>query len=254
MHRLAGNHDLVVNTSGVEDVRLIQAAAPAAYLDVSATGRALAEMRAAAAPSQRVLLGAGLVPGLSTMLIAALPTVPGDSVDLAVILGTGEQHGPAAVTWTAGLAGQPVFQPPEGHPVLNFREHRMLPAERGIRRYLRADFPDHVLADPAQAITVRSYLAVGDRATTRALGWVGRVPKLAPLLARAPHWGDDRWSLIGVNRRTGAQISARGRGQSHATGVLAALGADALMRHADVAVHTMADLVPLGAVPDLSSR
>lgn len=253
LRRLAEAHDLVVNASGVEDVRLVRAAAPAAYLDVSATGRALTELRSAAVPGQRVLLGAGLVPGLSTMLIDALPTAPGDSIDLAVVLGTGEPHGPAAVTWTAGLAGRPVFQPPDGRPVMNFREHRVLPADRGIRRYLRADFPDHVLVDPARALAIRSYLAVGNRVTTRALAWVGRVPRLAPLLARTPHWGDDRWSVIGVNRRTGTQIGARGRGQSRATGVLAALGADALMRHPSATIHTMADLVPLSAVPNLGA-
>lgn len=252
--RHAGSHDVVINASGVEDPGIVRAAAPAAYVDISATGRALAAMREAAVPGQAVLLWAGLVPGLSTMLVAALPTQHGDDVDLAVILGTGERHGPAAIEWTAALAGQPVFSPPERETVMNLREWRRLPSQRGPRGYFRADFPDHWLADAGRGIRVRSYLAAGGALTTAALGLVGRFPRLAPLLARAPHLGTERWSLVVQNRRTGARVSAAGVRQSRAAGVLAALGAEALVRGGVSGVVTMADTLRLDAVPELFSN
>ncbi|WP_198677598.1 NAD-dependent epimerase/dehydratase family protein [Leucobacter luti] len=247
----AARYDVVVNASGVEDPRLVVAAAPAAYVDISATARTLVGISEAARPGQRVLLGAGLAPGLSTMLVAALPTRPGDDVDLGVILGTGERHGPAAVSWTADLAGQPVFAPPEGGVVVNLRERRTLPAPDGTRSYLRADFPDHVLADGARGIRVRSYLAVGDRATTAALGLVGRSPRLAPLMARAPQLGSARWSLTAVNRRTGVAVAAAGEGQSRATGVLTALGVVALLDRGPDRAVSLASLLDLADLPAL---
>ena len=253
LHALARTHELVINASGIEDAGLVSAVAPTAYVDITATGRVLAELRDAALPGQRVLLGAGLVPGLSTMLIAELPTKAGDDIDLGVILGSGERHGPAAVAWTAALAGRAVFAPPERDLVVNLRESRRLTAPGGTRRYLRADFPDHVLLGSARDIRVRSYLALGDRLTTAALGLVGRVPRLARAVARAPHLGDDRWSLVARNRRTGEQRAASGRGQSRTTGILTALGADALVRRSTAGVVTLADLLELDALPDFAA-
>lgn len=249
--RLGADHDVVINAAGIEDPRLVGAVAPAVYVDVSATASYLEDVRVAAAPGQTVVLGAGLAPGLSTVLVQEVGARPGDEVDVAILLGSGERHGPAAVEWTAGLAGRDLFDPPEGTAVANLRERRLLPSPSGPRTHLRADFPDHVLVGRRRGITVRSYLAVGSRATTLALAGVGRVPRLAPLMGRAPHVGDDRWSLTAVNRRTGLHLTTHGRGQSRATGVLTALAAVAARQQLPGEVVSTADLIGVTELPDL---
>lgn len=247
----ASTHDVVINASGVENSALAAASFPAAFVDISATGRYLERLAAESAPGQSVLLGAGLAPGLSTLLVHALPKRVSDEIDLGIALGTGEAHGPAAVAWTAGLAGAPLHAPPERRAITNLRELRRLPSPTGPRSYLRADFPDHALLGAAQNVTVRSYLATGNRPTTAALGLVGRAPRLAPLLAQVPHWGSAEWSLVAVNRRTGTLLSARGLGQSRATGVLTALGAVALHAASPGRAVNTADVLTLDEVPDL---
>ena len=251
---VAAGYDVVINASGVELPELAAACAPAAFVDISATGRYLEALTAAVPAGQSVLVGAGLAPGLTTLLVHALATRPGDEVDLGIALGTGEAHGPAAVAWTAGLAGSAVHRAPEPGVVPNLRGARRLPSPTGERSYLRADFPDHVLPGVPTGITVRSYLATGGRATTRALGLVGRFPRLAPLLARVPHWGSAEWSLVAVNRRTGTALSVRGTGQSRATGVLTALGAAALVANAPGRGVSTAELIQMSAVPDLRDQ
>lgn len=249
--QLAQQHDVVINASGREDPRLVAAVQGKPYVDISATARFIDEARQNVSPGQSVLLGAGLVPGLSTLLIASLATKPGDEVDLGIVLGTGERHGPAAVEWTAALAGELLHAPPEGGAIPNFSERRRLPSATGPRKYLRTDFPDHLLIGAANQVTVRSYLAVGDAGTTAALRLVGMAPRLAPLLAKFPHLGNDLWSLTAVNRRTSTQLAVQGNGQSRATGILTAIAAVRLLEQLPGRIVTAADLLELQEIPDL---
>lgn len=221
--------DIVVNASGIEDVGLVRAVAPTALVEVSATGRYLQRLRETAPAGVTVVLGAGLIPGLSTVLVDELTTRQGDDVDLFVMLGSGEDHGAAARAWTLGLAAADLTDPPEGVAVRNFLEARRVPA--GTRApvghpYRRADFPDHLLADPARGIAVRSYLAMSSRAETKALGLLARAPGLAPLARLVPQFGGSEWRLLATVRRTGESIAAHGIGQSRATGTLVADAAE----------------------------
>ncbi|WP_053352413.1 NAD-dependent epimerase/dehydratase family protein [Leucobacter musarum] len=267
----ARQHDVVINASGIERAEIagVLATAGTPLVDISATGAYLHELATAsragartAAPSTAapepepgptVVLGAGIAPGLSTALVADLlekhdvsrataPTTGAPEIDVAVTLGAGEVHGPAALAWTAGLAGRAVYGAPEPHAVQNFIERRTLPTAIGPRRFLRADFPDHVLLAtpprPGATPAIRSYLSTGSRLATAALGLVGRVPALRSLAARAPHIGDERWEIRAIDRATGAHRIATGSGQSRATGIIAA--------HAAIAA---ADQPRLGAVP-----
>ncbi|WP_053386342.1 NAD-dependent epimerase/dehydratase family protein [Leucobacter japonicus] len=265
----ARQHDVVINASGIERAEIagVLAAAGTPFVDISATGaylyelaaasragtRAAASSAAAPEPGPTVVLGAGIAPGLSTALVADLLeaharsratalTVSAPEIDVAVTLGAGEVHGPAALAWTAGLAGRAVYGAPEPHPVQNFIESRTLPTAIGPRRFLRADFPDQVLlaTPPPTGATpaIRSYLSTGSRLATAALGLVGRVPALRSLVARAPHIGDERWEIRAIDRATGKHRLATGSGQSRATGIIAA--------HAAIAA---AEQPRLGAVP-----
>lgn len=241
---LAAAHDVVVNASGVERADLATATGPTPLVDISATSANLVALRAHA--TGPVVLGAGLVPGLSTIMVRDLNACAGDDVDVLVMLGSGERHGPAAVAWTAGLVGADVHRPPEGGRVRNLRERRRAVGPDGrTRSYLRADFPDHVLLGGPGAPLIRSYLALSSTPVTAALGLVGRLPVLRGVLGRAPHVGSDAWHVLARNRRTGDVRRAAGAGQSEATGRLTALAAERVEGSGGTGAMTMADLVSL---------
>ncbi len=214
--------DAIVNASGIEDQELRSLAAQTAFIDTSA-GSAYLDRLATVPSSAPTVLGAGIAPGVSTLLAAALDASDGDDVDIAVVLGTGEHHGPAAVAWTAALAGADVHRPAEGHPVRNLREQRRFPFAGRNRLHLRADFPDHVLLPH---LRVRSYLSLTSPSAVAGLALVGRFPALRGLLSAAPHWGDDRWQVTAAHRRSGRSLTVGGYGQSTATGEFAALAAE----------------------------
>lgn len=241
--RLTRQHDVLINASGVEDIRLAAVGA-SVLVEISATPAYLRQLAANADPAATVVLGVGLAPGLSTVLLDSLAASPDDELDLGVLLGTGERHGTAAVEWTVGLVGRSLHEPPECESVPNLLSRRRLPGPGGtVRSYLRADFPDHLLlAD--RGVSVRSYLAVGNRAATSMLGIVARFPQLTNVLRATPHVGGDNWYLVAVNRRTGQQATTVGRGQSSATAALTVLTVSHAAR-ASSGVATMADLVNL---------
>lgn len=231
----AAGHRLVINASGAETPVIARHLRGAQLLDISASAGYLAAL-AEQDPAAALVLGVGLAPGLTTMLLRALETAPGDELDAAIMLGSGEQHGPAAVAWTAGLLGSDLAEAAEGGRIRNLRERRAFPdgpASSGSRGYLRADFPDHTLlrlAGAEPAARVRSYLALSSRAMTASLAALARVPRLAGLFSVVPPLGDERWAITAVNRRTGEARRAEGRTQSRATAELTAATAMAALR------------------------
>ncbi len=240
--------DAVVNVSGVEDVGLAAAAGSVPFVDISATSSYLDRL-VGTATSTPLLVGVGLAPGVSTVMVASLDVVDGDEVDVGIELGAGEHHGAAAVEWTAALVGRPVFDPPESTPVLNLHAHRVLVGAAGRRRrHLRADFPDHVLVGRRKGLEVRSHLCLTSRSATAALELAGRLPGAGALLRHAPHLGSSDWGVVAINRRTGQRRALRGTGQSRATGVLTAAATDRLLRTSAAGDITMADLFTLDEV------
>lgn len=236
----ASGCDVVINTSGRDDLDLARDLAGIPYVDTSASTAYLAELRRLAGPATRVI-GAGIAPGVSTVLAAALDPQPGDEIDISVLLGTGEVHGPAAVAWTADLAGRAVYRAPEREPIRNYRERRRMAVDGRSRLHLRTDFPDHVLLE-ASGATIRTYLTLGSPLATAGLAVVGAMPALRGILAAAPHWGDDRWRVAARSRRTGQTLEAAGFGQSLATGEFAALAAIRAAGRPGLGAVTMADL------------
>ncbi|KUF07273.1 NAD-dependent epimerase/dehydratase family protein [Leucobacter sp. G161] len=238
----ASGCDVVINASGREDLELARALAVAGtpYVDTSAGTAYLDGLRHLPGSATRVV-GAGIAPGVSTVLAAALDPQPGDEIDISVLLGTGEAHGPAAVAWTADLAGRSLHRAPEGEPIANYRERRRMDVDGRPRMHLRTDFPDHVLLD-ATGATIRTYLTLGSPLATAGLALVGAVPALRGILAAAPHWGDDRWRVAATNRRTSRMLEAAGFGQSRATGEFAALAAVRATEQPTLGAVTMADL------------
>lgn len=249
----AGAHRVVINASGTENAEIAGFLGGAQLLDISASAEYLAAL-SVREPSAALVLGVGLAPGLTTALLGELAVAPGDEIDLGIMLGSGEKHGPAAVEWTAGLIGADLAEPAEGGSVRNLAERRFF-AEPGARRrrtYLRADFPDHSLLqlrDGQAPLTVRSYLALSSRAMTWSLGLLGKLPRFAGLMRQVPALGDERWRITAVNRRTGESRTAHGVNQSRATAELTAATAIAALRRGPVPGVTLGgDLLDLSAV------
>ncbi|MFE6646058.1 hypothetical protein ACFVJS_05825 [Nocardioides sp. NPDC057772] len=231
-----------MNASGIERSDFGVAVGGTPLVEISATGAYLDALRAASSGS--VVLGAGLAPGLSTILAAELDSRPGDDVDVLVMLGSGEKHGPAAVAWTADLVGTDIYRPPEHGPVRNLVTSTKAEGPDGrTRRHFRADFPDHVLLGADRGLAIRSYLALSSAPATAVLAAVGRLPRLHGLLRHAPRIGSADWQVLARNRRTGQHLRAHGTGQSEATGRLTALAAVRAVSNSSTGSTTMADLM-----------
>lgn len=244
LRREAARVDVVLDASGLESAAVQSAVGTTPLVDVSATAPHLERLAAGVPHGGAVLLGAGIAPGLSTVLIRSLDPQPGEKVDVAIMLGAGEAHGPAAVEWTTRLAGADVYAAPEAHPIANLRSRRRFPRLDGTRReHLRADFPDDLLVGRSLGIEVRSWLALDSRLATAALRLVGAVPVLAPLLHHAPHLGGETWSVTAVTRGSTRSLNATGEGQSGATGRLAAIATELLVERELRGAVTMADAV-----------
>lgn len=259
LHEVSPRFDVVINATGIEDSRILRAAAGTILVDISATAAYLDQSATeflrqdpGVVGPHGLVLGVGIAPGLSTLLVEALHSTLGDEIDVAIMLGGGEAHGPAAVEWTAGLAGTPIYESGDRHPVMNFRESLHVDEPGGSRRYLRADFPDHLLVGSPREMHVRSWLATDSQLSTSALGLVGRFPALRSLVSRAPHLGSTGWSITAINRRTRQALRAEGDGQSRTTGVLTAHAALAAVNRQLRGTATTASLMSLANADGLA--
>lgn len=241
---------LVMNAMGTELPALAQHSL-APFLDISATPSYLLTL-AHAPPPAGVIIGVGLAPGLTTLLAREVSTGPEDEVDVALILGVGEHHGPAARAWTARLLGATFDSPLDGGIVRNFtRARTMAIPGRGRRRVVRADFPDG--AFPIQAgAQVRSYLGLTSRSATLALSAATYAPRLLGPALSLPLPGSSDWAITATSRTSGRSASARGTGQSGATAHLTAMTvANSLRQREGSGVRYMADVVSLAEVAAL---
>ncbi|MEU8137128.1 NAD-dependent epimerase/dehydratase family protein [Streptodolium elevatio] len=254
--------DVVVNAAGVELPGLVAQAtdAGAAFVDMTAsTGYVYAVE--AMSPAAPVVLSVGLAPGLTTLLAAAAYADSPGPVDIALVLGAGEKHGPAATAWSYDLLGRRFPDTGGGPPVRNYTRGRpfALPG-LGRRRLYRADFSDQHTLTRDLGAPVRTYFGMDSRAATAALALLTRVPggSRAPRGLHLP--GSDRW-LAYARTATGRACWAQGRSQSRATAVVTvraarrAVGLDAGVHHVTgilslaelaagdegIAIHTPAD-------------
>ncbi|MEY9211810.1 saccharopine dehydrogenase NADP-binding domain-containing protein [Thermobifida halotolerans] len=227
------------------------------YLDVSADHRLLSAVRAldglARERGAAALLSVGLVPGVTNLLAKHCVARSGArEVRVGVLLGAGEEHGPAALDWTLdGLAGPPGswredFPPPHGR--------------RTVRRFPFSD--QYTLPDTLGIEDARTGLCLDSRAATALLAAGGR-PAVARLL-RHPrirgvllavlgglHVGGDGFAVTAVAGT--ARAAFGGHRQSRATGLAAALLARRLpdlpagVRHVEQAVDPVEFLTELAA-------
>lgn len=225
--------DTVLMCAEIDNARVARACLERGigYVDVSASAPVLAEIeqldRLATERGATAALSVGLVPGITNLLarICAGRSAAGD-LRIGVLLGSGEQHGPAAIAWTLDGLGRL-----DGSWTMRF------PAPYGERTVHRFPFSDqYTLPATLGVASASTGLCLDSRLTTGLLAAAGRPavarllrrPKARALMLRALekiHLGDDGFAVTVRCGTTRASFS--GRLQSRATGRTAAL----LIRH-----------------------
>lgn len=178
------------------------------YADVSASLDRLAAIGGLTGPATG-LLSVGLAPGVTNLLARQVVEATGArEVEIGVLLGAGERHGPAALEWTLdglGELGDAWRMPFPG-------------GERTVRGFPFSD--QHTLPATLPLDRARTGLALDSRLLTALLPAAARVRhRLRPLTK--VHVGSDRFAV--TVRAGGVVASFSGRRQSRATGVVAAL-------------------------------
>jgi hypothetical protein len=241
--------DVVVNSAGFEDPRLVTRVTDraVAFVDITASTSYVAAVEALE-PRAPVVLSVGLAPGLTNLLAAAVHADAPGSIDIAIVLGAGERHGTAGVAWTYDLLGRRFADPATGVPVRNFtRPSRFrLPGTTSTRRLPRADFSDQHTMTRDLGVPVRTYFGLDSRVATQALALLTRVPggRHAPRGLHLP--GGEDWIVLA--RADGRSRWATGSGQSRATATIAVEAARAACG-AGAGVHHLHHLLALADLP-----
>lgn len=253
--------DVVVNCTGLEDLRLVQVAvaAGAHYTDITATRTyldALATVHDTAVAGRRTILcSVGLAPGLTNLLAADIDRRHPDPrpIDITLLLGLGDAYGAASHEWTLSRLGATFPDPVDGHLVRNFSDGRRvaLPGGFGARRAVRFDLADQHTLTRTLDRPVTTRLAFDPAAVTTLAAAAGRLPPLgravAGLLRRLPpvRMGT-AWYAGRVERRGGPGHWTLGASQTQATAAVTAVAVE-LLRDDDPppGVHHLHQLVTL---------
>ncbi|MCG5211926.1 saccharopine dehydrogenase [Streptosporangium sp. KLBMP 9127] len=219
--------DVVVNAAGTEDPALVDHVTShgAAFVDVTATTGYVAALESSA-PAAPVLLSAGLAPGLTNLLAAAVhEKAPHGPIDIALLLGSGERYGKASATWAYHLLGRRFDDPATGEEVRNYtRPRRFELPGHGLRRLYRTDYSDQHVLSRDLGVPVRTYFGLGSRLATGALATLTWIPGASTIPPTLHLPGDDRWLAL-ARSRDGHTRWLTGRVQARATGVTAAIAA-----------------------------
>lgn len=250
LEKVMNDHDVFINASGIENSALAQIPR---LIDISASTDYLEQLLDKAPDETPQLIGVGLAPGLSSILAKEIAKGEQDEIDLAIMLGSGEKHGPAALKWTSGLIGKRIYLGDGQLGPKNFSESRRITGPKNTKqRYLLADFPDHLLLNSPR---IKSYLAMSSPLATHALAMIARLPYGKKMLQYSPKIGDSKWQLMAHNHSTGKSIEVSGYGQSKATGILTAMAAERFFALTPKTSVTMADLITSAdAISRLSRR
>jgi hypothetical protein len=241
--------DVVVNAAGIESPALagLVTRHGAAFVDITATTGYIGALERLD-PARPILLSVGLAPGLTNLLAAAVHAVTPGPIDIAVVLGAGERHGPAGVAWSYGLLGQRFRDPATDMRVRNYtRPRRFDLPHLGRRRLYRVDFSDQHVLTRDLGVPVRTYFGLDSVPATTALAALTWIPggSRAPQGIHLP--GTDHW-LVLAHGGDGTTRSAHGRVQSRATAVLTAVAARTVTR-LPAGVHHLHQAIGLDAIP-----
>ncbi len=265
--RIPGGIDVVVDCTGTDrlgNAELV-ARAGADLLDISATSRHVMQLAESGdlfrKAKRRCVFGAGLAPGLSTMLALAVhePSDPAP-IEIHGVLDTRDEHGEASAAFTLDKIGTSFVDPSTGRPVRNFTGLRWprLPAGFGRRVVARADFPDQYLLANELAVPVtttygftRPPITLLFCAAARTPGGRSALGKLASLVPRPT--GTGHWIIAAVAASRFAW--ATGDGQARSTALMAALALERLRDDAlEPGVHLAAHVSDLDHIASRLSR
>jgi hypothetical protein len=217
------------------------------FVDITATTGYVAGLERLR-PRAPLVLSVGLAPGLTNLLAAAVHRdVPGP-VDVALVLGTGEEYGPASVGWSAGLLGTRFTDPATATAILNYtRPQRFRLPGLGNRQLLRVNFSDQHTLTRDLAVPVRTYFGLTSRTATAALGVMTRIPGSATLARHLHLPGNDRWLAL-ARGADGTARWATGHPQAHATAAVAAFAARITPR-LEPGIHHLHQIATLDDIP-----
>jgi hypothetical protein len=239
------------------------------YVDVSASVGVLSAVGRldplAVRTGATAALSVGLAPGLTNLLARHVTErlVDAESVDLTVLIGSGERHGPGAVDWLLdNLAAAP--DPGAGRP----GPLRVGLPGHGRRTAHPFPFSDQYTLRRTLGVPVTTRLCFDSAALTAAVFALRRGPALR--LLRRPgvagaisaamarlRFGSDGFAVRATARAADGRWTAyalTGRGEARVTGVVAALvarqllggGAPAGVRHLDQFIDPPAFFAQLG--------
>lgn len=151
-----------------------------------------------------IVLSVGLAPGLSNLLAAK--AVEGmehvEAIDIGLLMGTGDEHGSAAIAWSTAQMFDP--EAAQDDAIVDFGP------DFGRRRAYFMDFADqHVLMRTMAGVKAVTRVAYDSALLTNALFWIGRrfagnqwMQKLIERMSHMPTFGSDKCVLT---------VTARGR-------------------------------------------
>lgn len=197
------------------------------YLDVSATHRLLGRLEdlddLAREHNATAVLSVGLVPGVTNLLARyCTERSQAEDVRIGVLLGSGDEHGPAALRWTLDGLGE-----------MGGSWRMRFPAPYGWRTIHRFPFSDqYTLPRTLQVERARTGLCLDSRVTTALLA-AARLPVVSRLVRRPKvhvallaaltrvHLGGHGFAVTVCSGEV--RGSLRGRLQSRVTGLTAVL-------------------------------
>lgn len=221
--------DTVIMCAELDNARVARACLSRgiSYLDVSASAQQLGRLEALDSMARdhgtTAVLSVGLAPGVTNILARhCADRSASEEVTIGVLLGSGEQHGRAALRWTLAGLGEL-----DGSWTMRF------PSPYGHRTIHRFPFSDQfTLPRTLQVEQVTTGLCLQSRGLTTLLGaarhpTVSRlihhtkvIDTLLAILSRV-HLGGDGFAVTAL--AGGARASLSGRRQTHATALVAAL-------------------------------
>ncbi|MFI8100561.1 saccharopine dehydrogenase [Streptomyces sp. NPDC086023] len=227
-------------------------------MDVGATHRLLEEVSelhdTAAGAGATAVLSVGVAPGLTNLLARRVndPVGGAERIDLTVLLGAGERHDSDAVRWTVAGLGEPVAARALRLPVPGFDTRTAHPFpfsdQHALRRTLGVPEVTTRLCLDSRPLTAALFAL----RRTGLLGGARRQRLLTGVFGRV-HLGGDGFAVRADAHRGDrhATLTLTGRGQSRATGLVAAHVVRTLLTQpVPPGVHHLDQLPHLADLPD----
>ncbi len=243
---------IAVNCTGIEDVSAVERWRDAgwAMVDITPSSRYARRLADATRSGPPLVVGVGLTPGLTSVLARHLVgSDPGTTaVQIACLVGLGEDYGDASRDWTYHQLGRHVDDPAGAFRNFSDPQPVDFPGGFGRRRAWRFDFADRALLAQQLDVEVTTRYCFDSRLAGRALAAASAVPKLPGLLRRIEKRslrsvGVTAWWAGVVETDAGRRAVAIGNGQSYGTAAVAAIAADRLIRSENAEARYLWDLI-----------